>query len=44
MAEVTASTNVGYALLTVVSLGFAAPMQVEWKCAKDQGGKVGDDF
>lgn len=44
IAEVTASTNVGYALLTVVSLGFAAPIQVEWKCAKDQGGKVGDDF
>lgn len=48
IAEVTASTNVGYALLTVVSLGFVAPVEVEWRCAKDQPpggrGNVGDDF
>jgi hypothetical protein len=43
VAEVTTSTNIGYVLLTVVSLGFAAPVEVEWKCAKDRPGK-GDDF
>lgn len=48
IAEVTASTNFGYALLTVVSLGFVAPVEVEWTCAKDQPpggrGNVGDDL
>ena len=48
IAEVTASTNFGYALLTVISLGFVAPVEVEWTCAKDQPpggrGNVGNDF
>ena len=33
MAEVRASTNLGFVLLTVVTLGLASPMQVEWRCA-----------
>lgn len=33
MAEVKASTNLGFVLLTVVTLGLASPMQVEWRCA-----------
>src|SRR4051812_39456768 len=33
LAEVTVSTNLGFALLTVVSLGFAAPATVAWTCA-----------
>ncbi len=48
MAQVRASTNFGYALLTVISLGFVAPIELEWKCAKDQPGggrgNVGDSF
>lgn len=48
IAEVTTSTHVGYVLLTMLSLGFVAPVQVEWKCATDRtpggGGNVGDDF
>ena len=33
--EVRVSTNFGYLLLSVVSLGIVVPMKVEWKCAKD---------
>lgn len=39
--EVKVSTNVGYALLTVVTLGIVAPMDLEYRCAKqpsDAGG------
>ncbi len=32
--EVRVTTNLGYALITVVSLGIWSPMQIEWKCAK----------
>lgn len=32
LAEVTTSTNLGFALLTVLTLGFAAPQRVEWRC------------
>ena len=35
--EVRISTNFGYALLTVVTLGIWSPMTVEWKCAKPCG-------
>jgi hypothetical protein len=35
-SEVVASTNLGYALVSVVSLGIWVPMSLEWKCAKDQ--------
>lgn len=41
-AEVTATTNLGYALLTVATLGIVVPAQLEWRCAKDAAG--GDDF
>jgi len=32
--EVHVKTNLGYALITVVTLGIWCPMTVEWKCAK----------
>ena len=43
VAEVTSSSNFGFAALTVVTLGLVAPFEVEWRCAKDQP-VVGDDF
>lgn len=43
-SEVTTTTNLGYALLTVVTLGIVAPAEVEWRCAKDAPGPGGDDF
>ena len=33
--EVRVTSNAGYALLTVLTLGFWSPMQVEYKCAKE---------
>ncbi|RKG97596.1 hypothetical protein D7V97_34115 [Corallococcus sp. CA053C] len=36
LAEVTQSTNLGFALISVVTLGIAMPQQVEWRCAKAQ--------
>ena len=42
-AEVITTTNFGFALLTVVTLGLVAPAQVEWRCAKDRPTQ-GDDF
>lgn len=32
--QVRVSSNFGFALITVVTLGFWAPMQLEWHCAK----------
>ena len=32
--EVRVTTNFGYALITVITLGIWCPMQVEWKCPK----------
>ncbi len=32
--EVTVSTNLAFTLLTVATLGFASPAQIEWRCAK----------
>lgn len=43
-AEVTMSSNFGYALLTVLSLGFVSPIDVEWKCAKDTPTGGGSSF
>lgn len=43
-AEVTMSSNFGYALLTVLSLGFVAPIDVEWKCAKERPTGAGSRF
>lgn len=34
VAEVQVRTNLGNALLTVVTLGIYCPVRVEWKCAK----------
>lgn len=36
--EVRVTTNVAYTLVTVVTLGLVAPLQVEWRCAKQQTG------
>ena len=33
--EVRVSTNFGYALVSVVSLGIWVPMDIEWKCARE---------
>lgn len=38
LAEVTTKTNLGFALVSVLTLGIWVPMQVEWRCAKDEGG------
>jgi len=32
--QVRVSSNFGFALLTIVTLGFWAPMQLKWHCAK----------
>ncbi len=34
VAEVTMKTNLGYAFITVLTLGIWSPMKVEWKCSK----------
>jgi hypothetical protein len=34
LQQVEVSSNFGFALLTVVSLGFVSPATVEWRCAK----------
>jgi hypothetical protein len=36
VAEVTATSNLGYSLISVVTLGFWMPSELEWKCAKDK--------
>jgi hypothetical protein len=42
-AEVTTTTNFGFALLTVITLGVVAPLEVEWRCAIDPA-LVSDEF
>ena len=32
--ELHVKTNLGYAMITVITLGIWCPMTVEWKCAK----------
>ena len=34
VSEVTVKTNVGYALITIVTLGIYCPVNISWKCAK----------
>lgn len=34
LAEVKASSNLGFTLLTVVTLGAAAPVRLDWWCAR----------
>jgi hypothetical protein len=40
LSEVTTSTNIGFVLLTVVSLGFVSAVKVEFRCAKLPGGEI----
>ncbi|MDX2051290.1 MAG: hypothetical protein SFV15_02800 [Polyangiaceae bacterium] len=35
-AEVVASSNLGFAFISVATLGIWMPMTLEWKCAKDR--------
>lgn len=45
MAEVAVSSNAGFQLLTLFTLGLVAPATVHWTCAKDPTGGGGfDDF
>lgn len=34
MSEVTVKTNLGFALITVATLGIWSPAQVTWRCSK----------
>jgi hypothetical protein len=34
VSEVTVKTNLGYALLTIATLGIYCPVNITWKCAK----------
>lgn len=34
--EVRVTSNFGYTVLTALTLGFWSPLQVEWRCAKQQ--------
>jgi hypothetical protein len=34
LKEVKVSSNLGFALITVVTLGLVAPERISWKCAK----------
>ncbi len=43
LSEVTVKGNFGYALISVLSLGTAMPVTIEWRCAKDSP-TGGDDF
>jgi hypothetical protein len=36
LSEVTVKSNVGFALVSVLSLGIAMPVTIEWRCAKDK--------
>ena len=40
LSEVTATTNLGFVLLTVVTLGFVSAVEVEYRCAKLPGGEI----
>jgi hypothetical protein len=42
MQEVGVSWNLGYALLTIVTLGVYSPVEVEWRCAKQTPPSVED--
>ncbi|HEX2730926.1 MAG TPA: hypothetical protein VHM70_04950 [Polyangiaceae bacterium] len=43
MKSVTTHSNLGYSLITVLSLGIAAPIKVTWVCAKEPGPVVDGD-
>jgi hypothetical protein len=40
--EVRVSTNFGFALVTVLSLGIWSPIEVNWRCAEAADGGSGD--
>ena len=35
--QVKVSSNLGYTLITVLTLGFWSPVEVEWRCSKEPG-------
>jgi hypothetical protein len=41
-AEVRVSTNLGYELISVLTIGFAQPITIEWACAKQPQPAVKD--
>jgi hypothetical protein len=43
LAEVTVKSNLGFSLISVLSLGTAMPVRIEWRCAK-KSPTDGDDF
>ena len=43
LGEVTVKSNLGYSLISVLTLGIAMPVTIEWRCAKDSP-TGGDDF
>lgn len=43
LAEVRVSTNLGFEMISVLSLGFFQPITVEWRCAKEPQSS-GNDF
>jgi hypothetical protein len=42
LAEVKVSTNIGFACISVLSLGFVQPITIEWRCAKESPLTHGD--
>lgn len=44
LKEATATTNAGYALLTVVTLGIVAPLELEFVCSKPPADPSGSDW
>ncbi len=34
MSEVTVKSNLGYSLITVITLGIWSPVKVQWRCSK----------
>jgi hypothetical protein len=42
LAEVRVSTNLGYAFISVLTLGFVQPLTIEWECAKQTQPEVKD--
>jgi hypothetical protein len=43
LAEVRASTNIGFELISVLTLGYFQPITIEWRCAK-QAQPASKDF
>jgi hypothetical protein len=39
-SEVTTTTNLGFVLLTVVTVGIVSAVQLEYRCAKLDGGEI----